>query len=236
MQRTDHGIDLQLLLSGYVREHENVLQLYMNVPDGIVQIMHNLYPILLFTFGDFNKERFILSDDNTILKGNNNSCDGYMIYADLGKNNDIGLKEGVHFWTIKSLFCHEKDAWNEFADCYCSIGVTTEKNKEIINENQGGVEVGNNEYVTWIFERGINSYLDISYHHNDAITITIKLDCNEWKVTYYANTEKVKQDQIEPNKYYYLAMYCCDQLSSTQLIVIDTPDKIIENKLQRLMH
>ena len=108
---------LQLLICGYIRENHNALKLFLNVPNGIVQIIHNLYPVLLFTFGDFNKERFILSDDNTILKGNSDSCNGYMVYADLGENNDIGLKAGIHFWTVKSLFCNEKDDWNEFADC-----------------------------------------------------------------------------------------------------------------------
>ena len=62
---------LDLLISGYVREKENQLILSMNVPHGIAELIHDLYPLLIFKFGDYDKEVFQLNENKTILKGNN---------------------------------------------------------------------------------------------------------------------------------------------------------------------
>ena len=105
MSDNSDDFDLELLMSGYVRDTEKELKLFMNVPDGIVRIMHDLYPELLFKFGDFNKHKFAVNDDNTILKGCGDICDGHLVYADLGKYNDIGFNKGVHLWSIKILSC-----------------------------------------------------------------------------------------------------------------------------------
>ena len=71
--------NLELLISGYIREHEDKLELFMNVPQGIHQIMYRLYPVSLFKFGDHDLDGVHVNDDGTILNGNDNQI-FYLIY------------------------------------------------------------------------------------------------------------------------------------------------------------
>ena len=104
MSTQKKSVRLGLLICGYVREEERKLQLYMNIPNGIVKIVHELFPLLLFKFGDFNRGRFEINDDRTIIKGpHNGSCNGFLIYADLEQYSDVGLNKGIHIWSIKRL-------------------------------------------------------------------------------------------------------------------------------------
>ena len=130
----ENGIHLELLISGYIREKQDELKLYMNFPNEIAKIMHDFYPLLLFKFGDFKKDIFEVNEDGTILKGIGD-CNGYLIYADISQYSNTGLNQGVHSWSIKSL-------GEDFAACFISIGVTTEKNDLLINEwNHDGFEI-----------------------------------------------------------------------------------------------
>ena len=43
----ENGICLELLISGYIREKQDELKLYMNFPNEIAKIMHDFYPLLL---------------------------------------------------------------------------------------------------------------------------------------------------------------------------------------------
>ena len=74
----------------------------MHISTGIAQIIHKLYPILLFTFGDYNKNKFETNNDRTIVRGGEygGNCNGYLIYANLGQFNNIGLNAGIHTTNI----------------------------------------------------------------------------------------------------------------------------------------
>ena len=220
--KTEDDQYLELLICGYVRENENALKLFMNIPTEISRILCKLYPVLLFKFGDYEEGKFILSEDDTILKGNGDSCDAYLCYADLGKDNDIGLNKGIHFWTIKSVLHHDEPEDHDFAECYCSIGVTTKKDNKAMSESWS------HTHMHWIdiTPERCYSYLDIFFNHNMANIVTMKLNCNDWTVTYYVDEEQIKVDEIEADNSYYLAVCCCDQSSSTQILVIDTPTSI----------
>ena len=61
--------DLELLISGYMREKEKGLKLYMIIPTAIARIIYLLCPLLILKFGDFNKRQFKVDEDKTILKG-----------------------------------------------------------------------------------------------------------------------------------------------------------------------
>ena len=41
----------------------------MNIANEIAQIIHELYPLLLFEFGDLIAGKFQINDDKTIIKG-----------------------------------------------------------------------------------------------------------------------------------------------------------------------
>ena len=52
MEPALQNTSLVLLISGYIREKEEEFNLHMNIPVGIGKIIHELYPLLLFKFGD----------------------------------------------------------------------------------------------------------------------------------------------------------------------------------------
>ena len=71
--------DLDLLISGYIREIENKIAL-----TGIIKIIETLYPSLMFKFGAHDEAKMNVSENGTILKGCARECEGFIVYADLG--------------------------------------------------------------------------------------------------------------------------------------------------------
>ena len=213
------GYDLKLLINGYIREKEKEYKLYMYIPSEIAQIMQDLYPVLIFKFGDFNKDHFVVNDDRTILKGDCLNCNGYLVYADLGHYNDIGFNKGVYFWSIENLA--------DGATCMLSIGVTTEKSDKLVNEwkhNATALLIWLDEKACaqqWI-KNGFGSFFKGNLNWRKNKVITVKLDCDNWIVTYYRDGKKFKRDDIEPNKSYYFALLCCDQGAYTHLKVVES--------------
>ena len=213
----DQRKNIEFLICGYIRENEEELKLYMNIPSGIAEIIHELYPVLLFRFGDCTEGVFKLDDDRLILEGGNpmdaRSCNGHFIYADLGQFNNIGFNQGIHLWSIKNL--------NEFGSCFRSIGVTTEKNDEIINEFSHN---GRNSCNHWMKEEEntCHSYYE-GFDWGGNQTITVKLNCNDWIVTYYTDGEEFNKDLIEADRSYYFAFMCCNALGLSHFQVVEDP-------------
>ena len=221
--------DLELLMSGYIKEMEKELELYMIIPAGIARIMIIFYPALLYKFGDFNKGQFLLNDEKTILKGLQHwegTCNGHLVYADLGQYNDIGLNKGVHLWSIECCAA-------VVSGCFLSIGVTTEKNDKLINEWKNpqnsfdlyadslALDTSIPGHLHW-FDQGFYSYWKGYGHWNQGEVMTIKLNCDDWNVTYYKDGTQVKYDEIEVNKFYYFALLCCDNDAYTHLKIVET--------------
>ena len=217
---------LDLLIGGYIREKETEYELYMNIPDGINKIMHDLYPILLFKFGEHNPKSLQVNNDRTILKGNDpkkKRCNGAFVFADLGQYNDIGLNKGIHLWSIKSLWNNKR----QFAGCYASIGITTEKNHEMIKEWTYSYD---GKMIYWVnTEKGYHYHEQDCYTFKPDVIVTIKLNCDNWTVTYYKDTEEFKKEDIEPGQCYYLAMLCCGQSCYTHLQVVESPDELMHS-------
>ena len=206
---------LKLLVYGYVREVESVLNLFMNIPDGIIKLIYSLYPLLLFKFGDFKAGLYDVNDDKTILKGTKQgSCNGHVIYADLSQYSDKGLNKGIHLWTIKFLA--------NYPSCFASMGVTTQKSDKLINNwcHDGGNTRGHylpddNQYDVY--------YQGYSQWYKNEI-VTMKLNCNDWTVTWFKDKKEIQKKQIEPHKFYYLALMCCGNLRYTHLQIMESED------------
>ena len=213
---------INLLISGYVREKEKQLILSMNVPYGIVKLIHDLYPLLIFKFGDYDKEVFELDEDKTILKGNNPEqlpCYARAVYADLGQYSDIGLNEGVHLWSVKSLTGAEVyfGTGGCNADCFLSIGVTSEKKESFLTNPMDDHH--------WVTRKSDDSYFQGHARWSKDCVITVKLDCNDWSVTYYQEGKQIKRDSVNENKSYYFAVFACAMSKYTHLQIVDNPDE-----------
>ena len=209
-----------MLISGFIKECEKTLKLFMNVPDGIGQIMLEFYPLLVFRFGDFKKDAFHVDEDRMIIEGGDpviRDCNGRFVYADLGQYSQTGLNKGVHFWSVKAIFDTRQTA------CFASIGVTTEKNNDWINNwaHDGG------ELYYWFPNKHNNN----SHHHaggkwrKDQI-ITVRLDCEKWNVIYYDGDKKIKTEDIESNQSYHFALMLCCRSAFTKYQIVETPKEL----------
>eukprot|EP01084_Bolivina_argentea_P146080 255880_1 len=150
----------------------------------------------------YTKCYYKLEANNSIIKGAGycavsmkgiGGCNGRIIYAELNKN-DSGYNKGIYFWSVKLNTIHS----------FRSVGVTTEMSKEFVEQFNGYLEF-------WpIHKHGSCSFWD---GYNAQWTyeeiITVKLNCDEWTVTYFRNNKKVKMDHIPPNKSYFFALYSC---------------------------
>ena len=128
------------------------------------------------------------------------------------------LCQGVHLWSIKLIKKNQ-------GVCFCSIGVTTEKNDEIINKFQ---HTGSSpSYTHWMKEgtNEVHSYLQgCKQPWKKDEVITAKLDCDNWDVTYYRGTQEIKKDVIVKDRRYYFAFLCCNLSSWTHFQIVESPD------------
>ena len=126
----------------------------------------------------------------------------WLIYADITKNFKYGLNKGIHLWSVRALPISRWSS-NAVRHCFASIGVSTEKDTKIINEfkHDGTSTKHWNETGFYSFYQGCSKWAD-----NE--TITVKLNCNDWTVTYFNDKKQIQKDQIEPNQYYYFMLLC----------------------------
>ena len=220
------------LVIGYIRNAEHCLNLSMNVPVSIIEIIYEFHPVLTFRFGKFKQDAFKIDRYSMKLEGGDpnrddgqrqygfsfysdlHQCEANIIYADLMNYDNSGLNQGVHFWSVKAIF--DKGAK---VTCYGSIGVTTEKNYKTINDTY-------RSYSNWI-GKGYNSHYsgvgEWKRHH----ILTVKLDCNKHTVTYYDNNKPIQRDDTAPNKSYYFAMICCNNSRGSKYEIVDTPKELL---------
>ena len=130
----------------------------------------------------------------------------------LDKLNDVGLYKGVHFWSIKVL----GKSWH----CYASIGVTTAKNKDILNRN------GINYH--WLCEGFYSYYRGYGEWKKDEV-VTIKLDCDNWSVTYWKQDEELKTRKIKPSNYH-MVLLCCNRSAITHMEIVETPQNLTQHR------
>ena len=214
------GYHLELLVAGYIREHDDALDLFMNIPDEIIKVVHNFYPLLVFRFGDHKPGAFKIDEDRMVITGADPSfmswsCYGHIIYADLGNlhENKNGLNQGIHYWSVKNLNTMPPS-------CFKSIGVTTQKSDDIIDKEQ---------YGHWI-AGGINSFYRGCSNWKSNHIITVRLNCDKWDVTYYDDDKEIKREYISAKKSYYFAMLCCCTPTYCQYQIVETPDHLYANQ------
>ena len=141
--------------------------------------------------------------------------------------NDIEFNSGVHYWSIKVLPFEWVTYTDDYSPCYRSIGITTIRNHEIINVDSAYFMGNHASHI----QDGYDHYYDsVGSKWAKNETLTIKLDCQNWTVSYFLETEIVKQQDIVPNQHYFFAMSCCAQRLITHLKVIETPQSILLNK------
>ena len=192
--------------------------LFMSIPDVTIKFVIDYFPAL-YKFGLHDESNFVVSDDKLSLQAISGKCDGFMIYADLYHKNDIGFNAGIHYWSVKALQSIWGSRFDGRSTCYRSIGITTTKTKQIVKKIVD----------TFVSESQVSGY---HYYFNgcraddgwiDGQIITVKLNCNEWTVSYYKDSAFKRMENIEPNQHYFFTLSCCAEPNRTSLQIVETP-------------
>eukprot|EP01084_Bolivina_argentea_P040148 74193_1 len=192
---------LQLaLISGYVRYIEQSVDLFMQIPVAITELIYDFYPrIRKIDRNAFNKDQFLLQNEDTKIIGNG-CCSSYLIYAQC----DNGFDKGIHLWSVKALIK---------PNCYRYIGIIDKKKSIYINTPNARI---NDD------EQSLNYlYPPRSEHWTLNTTLTVKLDCNKWKIIFYANDIQKQEQQIEPRRTYYFVLKVCADKKFTILECVE---------------
>ena len=171
---------------------------------------------------EFNEKMFGVSKDNTILKVINNKthegCKYYMVYVDVGRYSDTGLNQGAHMWTIKLRARNWK---SKYVPQYCGrrIGIVTNQNHMDCSESDAN-----------LFKTGYDFMIDEPYHASEKEwkidgEVTIKLNCNTGKVTYYLDgrMRKIQYADINAEKKYYIGLSCCATHNHLYYQIVESP-------------
>eukprot|EP01084_Bolivina_argentea_P016009 29985_1 len=205
---------VQKLTFRYVQELESQYRLSSVIPVGIIQIISQLYPVLIEVyFGIHNKNVLCINNDRLVVTGKDlHTCDAYAVHG--ASATEIRLASyymGIHMWSLKKVSeqcCHHViGVQSKDLDCLQDIR-TISGFKYELNESEfqncyehcawGDEEqwVGESEFHE-MYPDAIYSwaFFEASYDWKQGEIVTIVLDCEEWKVKWY----KYKETDI-PNK------------------------------------
>ena len=137
----------------------------------------------------------------------------------IGENNDIGFNEGIHTWSVKYVAANN-DKYDRRAICYHSIGVTNKKYEHLLTKCTSHGRKG-----VWITgEKAGNSFYDGSGKWEHNTVITVKLDCNDWSVTYYKDGKKMQfEGGFIEEGFYYFVLVCCGASYRGHMEVVENP-------------
>lgn len=199
------------LVYGFVREQEKVLKLSMHITEVIIELIIELFPLIVMQFGKGYGALFNLSDDGLLIKARNH-VDGpyYAKYRILYPDNE-GFDKGIHVWSIKLVPKSWKSKYLPFQDPK-RIGITTNKDSWEELDIDLALRPDRNWFEAdkvWVAES----------------ILTIKLDCTLWKISFYINDKKMNEEKIESNKYF---IGLCIPYNRTYFHyqIVDTPTKI----------
>eukprot|EP01084_Bolivina_argentea_P053409 98037_1 len=188
----------QSVVFGYIYE-VNIDKPRGYIPLEICQMIHGFYHSIL-GFDIFN-DRVFQMNRNYIYGINSNTSGCYLVYAHHPYKNK-GYNKGVHLWSIKcNKLCH---TFHE--GCHHDIGIISCRNK--------------NYTIKPLFTRKYENdgvlYKGFENVWKQGNIITVKLDCNNWTVTFYVMNKssqitfgmKVSEQTIERNEYYFVLHLC----------------------------
>ena len=202
---------VELLICGYTQNEFQQNKPKMNNNYDFVDIIKVIilfHGYISYQFylspSNWNQDDFKLFNDGIILKGAAKSCEGCFVYLKPFENEENEHKKKQEkFISIKNICQNE-------GSCYRVIVVTKDLRRagQIYKQDIINADLSFDNYEKWKF--------------NDILTV--KLDSNNNNVTFYHNKIKTKQDNIESDEIYYVAVYVCDKARNTHLQIVETPD------------
>ena len=207
----------EYLVYGYIRGCEERYELCMNIEDGVKSMIYAFYPKIL-RFDHYNLMKFDVSDDRLSIKGDDGfDCFGYIIYIESPEGK--GFNQGIHYLSIKNV----KD---QDLQCFNGIGVMAEKREsKMVDLQTTDGRISQFEDSTFSFCNTLQTTRGWEY----GTTITVKLDCNNWTVKYYKDGQKVKCDEVKPNKsYHFVTNFCANPLYCDFEVVF--PDFVLDEQ------
>lgn len=192
------------MFDGYIREIEKSLSNDQVIPKGInaICLKYYQYRIRLNVYHEKNAKHVL--EDGKVLKLLNGN--------QMPFGCDQGFNTGVHQWTVKLI---DAKAYYGTRTLYDSgaIGITTDVNicKQESEWIQGGSDA---DFSFMKYYRGLvrkatgNNYKQIgeSKGYTKGDTVTVILDCDEWRFKIRINDEETDNYEIEKDYTYYFVI------------------------------
>ena len=202
----------QYLIDGYIRNVDKECGLFMNVESGINGIIYAFYPKLL-RFNYYDEKMFDVSDDGLVIQGGDHiECEAQTAFVESPDNK--GFNKGVHYLSLQNI--NEEDI-DDIDYCFYNIGVLAERDQTKIKDE------GEWENTHFSYDNGYtpHSFYKGRHYWNYMDVITVRLDCDEWTVTYYKDNEQVQKDKIDGGKSYHFAVNMCVNQNWVHFKIVD---------------
>ena len=223
------------IVCGYIRSLQNLLTFNIEF-DLISHLILIYYFPIQYKWDMFDNELWEIVDyksSQKILRGNTNYAVPYegtkfrinhsfgtMVFPirsntfNTNSENNNDDDSSIKTWSVKAL--------TTYYDRHHSIGITT--NREITKKWSGQYSYYDGRYGS---EPNCKGY----WRSNE--TVTVSLNCNNWRATYYKTDRrknyeviKLKQESVRPNKVYHFALYIHPDAAycgHSQYQIVDSP-------------
>ena len=201
----------ELLVDGYVRKIEHLYKVQNSVNDAAPIIVSYVAPLLLLGLDLHHQYKLNVSEDKLTLRGNDgNNHQSYLIYAECDNYDNIGYNKGIHCWSVECIAYYE-NLWS-----FNLIGIKSERKRPWVYEKW-----------TKVHEGGLYYHLDngLGKMHWPSNTITIRLNCYDWTLTYFNGLLEIQKDYIKPNQAYYFVLQISGN-DKSHFRVVPTPNKL----------
>ena len=214
---------IELAVFGYIRNNSQ-----RDVPDGVMGICFDYYPKIEVVFDVFlpSNSECVSEDGMTIQIPESMNCE-YRSFA-----SSIGWNTGIHCWTLKPMDGSKPD----------SIGIGIVSNEDLKScaeqknfyflwsKNRESIAYCKDAKRIFVTKEGSNSKLVDCKDHDDCDEITIVLDCDDWKLRYYAKDKPITEelDVVDTTKTYHAVFSTFDlkYYAGSKYHVIETPSGI----------
>ena len=183
---------------------------YMNFAVGLMsKITLSYYPQLM-SFQLFNGDHFVCSKNDKIITGKGKSCNAYFIYIGYDTFMSNGFDEkGIHLLSIKN---HNHEGSGQ---CIHSVGVISQRNMDYLYNDKYRLR-SFPSCKSCIYTNHYNGYPD---NWINGEIVTIKLDLDNFILTYFKNGNCQYKIEIPKEHKYFFAMHLCASDDSKMEIV-----------------
>ena len=204
-----------LIVYGYARKLQRKNNLMYIIPQEIIHLILQYYDSKVF---GVHCDKFKLEINRSVIKGTTAKCNEYIIYGSsesygIKQKYDKGYKKGIHFWSIK---CHNAP------NCYHGIGIMNKKEFILCQNSHLYNYYAMKQKIKYIYIYPPSNTSVLPWNIGEIITV--KLNCDEWNVSFYSESKLIYTQKIRKQTYYFFVRLCAK--TTTNFECVSVPSNI----------